>query len=75
VKFIGLESSSIFVHAPEVNRCAQRFIQTLKEKLVWVRSFDMIEALWKALLEFQRTYNETWLIEQHCHRPPAACIR
>ena len=32
-------------------------IRTLKENLLWVRSFETIEELRLALLEFQRTYN------------------
>ena len=43
---------------PEGNGVAERFIRTLKENLLWVRSFDTIEALRLALLEFKRTYNE-----------------
>ncbi len=69
--FIGAESSPAFVRAPEGNGCAERFIRTLKENLLWVRWFDTIEDLRNALLEFQRIYNEHWLIERHSHRPPA----
>jgi len=69
--FIGAESSPAFVRAPEGNGCAERFIRTLKENLLWVRWFDTVEELRQALLEFQRTYNEQWLIERHGHRPPA----
>ena len=43
---------------PEGNGVAERFIRTLKENLLWVRSFDTIEALRLALLELKRTYNE-----------------
>jgi hypothetical protein len=32
----------------------------LKENLLWVRTFDTIEELRAALLEFARHYNETW---------------
>ncbi len=50
----------------------ERFIRTLKENLLWARWFETIEELRQALLVFQRTYNEGWLIERHGHRPPAA---
>jgi len=69
--FIGAESSPAFVRAPEGNGCAERFIRTLKENLLWVRWFETMEDLRNALLEFQRIYNEHWLIERHSHRPPA----
>ena len=50
---------------PEGNGCAERFIRTLKENLLWVRTFETIEELRQALLEFRETYNATWLIERH----------
>lgn len=75
IQFLGATSSPAFVRAPEGNGCAERFIRTLKENLLWVRWFDTIEDLRQALLEFQRTYNEQWIIERHGHRPPAAIRR
>ena len=70
--FLGIESSPAFVRAPEGNGCAERFIRTLKENLLWVRSFETIEQLRHALIEFREVYNTTWLIERHGFRPPAA---
>ena len=75
IRFLGAESSPAFVRAPEGNGCAERFIRTLKENLLWVRWFDTIEDLRQALLAFQKTYNEQWLIERHGHRPPVAIRR
>ncbi len=40
--------------------------------LLWVRTFDTVEELRAALLEFRETYNSTWLIERHGFRPPNA---
>ena len=65
IAFLGIESSPAFVRAPEGNGCAERFIRTLKENLLWVRHFDTIEELRRALLVFRETYNTTWLIERH----------
>ena len=45
VAFFGIESSPSFVREPEGNGVAERFIRTLKENPLWVRSFDTIEAL------------------------------
>ena len=70
--FLGIESSPAFVRAPEGNGCAERFIRTLKENLLWVRTFDTIEDLRQALLAFRDTYNTTWLIERHGFLTPAA---
>jgi putative transposase len=72
LRFLGIESSPAFVRAPEGNGCAERFIRTLKENLLWVRTFDTVEQLRQALLAFRETYNATWLIERHGFRPPNA---
>src|ERR1700674_1487860 len=50
---------------------AERFIRTLKENLLWVRTFDTIEELRAALVEFATRYNETWLVARHGYRTPA----
>jgi transposase InsO family protein len=72
LRFLGIESSPAFVRAPEGNGCAERFIRTLKENLLWVRTFDTVEELRLALLAFRETYNATWLIERHGFRPPSS---
>jgi transposase InsO family protein len=72
LRFLGVESSPAFVRAPEGNGCAERFIRTLKENLLWVRTFATVEELRRALLAFREVYNATWLIERHGFRPPAA---
>jgi len=69
--FLGIESSPAFVRAPEGNGCAERFIRTLKENLLWVRTFRIIEELRQALLAFRETYNTTWLIKRHGFLSPA----
>ena len=48
-----------------------RFIRTLKENLLWVHTFGTIEELRRALVEFARHYNETWLVARHGYRTPA----
>jgi putative transposase len=65
IAFLGIESSPAFVRAPEGNGCAERFIRTLKENLLWVRTFETVEELRQALLHFREIYNSTWLIERH----------
>ena len=51
---------------------AHAVIRTLKENLLWVRTFDTVEELRRALIEFRETYNGMWLIERHGFRPPDA---
>jgi hypothetical protein len=36
-----------------------------------VRTFDTVEELREALIDFRTAYNEHWLIERHGHRSPA----
>jgi transposase InsO family protein len=72
LRFLGIESSPAFVRAPEGNGCAERFIRTLKEQLLWVLTFATVEELRRALLRFKTRYNHEWLIERHGHQPPAA---
>ena len=38
---------------------------------MWVRTFDTIEELRAALLDFATRYNETWLVARHGYRTPA----
>ena len=70
IAFLGIDSSPAFVRAPEGNGCAERFIRTLKENLLWVRTFDTIEELRLALLDFRETYNTTWIVERHRYKTP-----
>ena len=55
---------------PEGNGCAERFIRTLKENLLWVPRFDTLEELRLALIAFRQTYNQSWIIERHGYRTP-----
>ena len=41
----------------------------------FVRSFETIEELRLALLEFKRTYNEQWMLEKYDYRSPAQVRR
>jgi putative transposase len=70
VSFLGIKSSPAFVRAPEGNGCVERFIRTLKENLLWVRTFETIEELRQALQKFMRDYNERWIIGRHGYRTP-----
>ena len=71
IAWLGAASSPAFVRAPEGNGCAERFIRTLKENLLWVRTSRTVEELRLALIEFRQTYNQHWLIGRHDHRSPA----
>ena len=75
LRFLGITSSPAFVRAPEGNGVAERFIRTLKEQLLWVRTFRTVEDLRVALQTWLVTYNEQWLVERHGFRSPAQVRR
>ena len=68
--FLGIESSPAFVREPEGNGCIERFFRTLKEQLLWVRHFQSVPELVRALEEFRALYNQHWLIERLGFEPP-----
>lgn len=71
IAFLAVESSPSFVREPEGNGVAERFIRTLKENLLWVRTFETIEELRLALIEFAQWYNTQWLVARHGYMTPA----
>jgi transposase InsO family protein len=72
LRFLGIRSTPAFVATPEGNGCAERFIRTLKEQLLWIETFATVEELRLALMAFKQRYNERWLVERHGHRTPSA---
>jgi putative transposase len=71
IEFLGIKSSPAFVRAPEGNGCVERAIRTLKEQLLWVKTFDTVEDLRRALLDWAELYNERWMIQRHGYISPA----
>lgn len=65
IAFLGIEPSPAFVRAPEGNGCIERFFGTLKEQLLWVKTFRNAEELRRAVADWTAVYNERWLIERH----------
>ncbi|MCP3100171.1 integrase core domain-containing protein [Myxococcus sp. K15C18031901] len=63
-----------FVRSPEGNGCAERFIRSLKERLLWARTFSTVEEL-RGLLEWAHRYNERWLLERHHFLSPSQARR
>ena len=70
IAFLGMESSPAFVRQPEGNGCVERFIHTLKEQLLWVRTFQTVEELRQVLAEFREWYNQRWIVQRHNYLTP-----
>jgi hypothetical protein len=58
-----------------VNGCAEKFIRTLKKNLLWVKTFETVEQFRLALLEFQKTHNEQWIIQTLGYNTPSQARR
>jgi transposase InsO family protein len=71
ILFLGVESSPAFVHEPQGNGCAERFVRILKENLLWLKPFRNAEELRLALLEFKDQYNRSWILQRHGYKTPA----
>jgi len=68
----GITNSPACVRTPEGNGCAERFMRTLTENLLWARLFDSVEDLRMALFEFREICTTPWLIERHRFRTTSA---
>jgi putative transposase len=73
--FLGMTRAPRFVREPAGHGCAERFIRTLKEQLLWVRTLAPVADLVEALGEFKRPSNERWIIRRHGHRTPSQVRR
>lgn len=70
LRWLGIEDSPAFVGEPPCNGCAERFMRTLKEQVIWTTLYDTAEELAAAIKGFIALYNTQWLIERHGHRTP-----
>jgi len=70
IDHLGIARSPAYHYEPETNGCVEKFIQTLKEQLLWIERFDTFEQLRQAVRDFARLYNREWLLERHGYRTP-----
>lgn len=62
IDHLGIARSPAYHYEPETNGCAEKFIQTLKEQVLWIERFHTLEELRAAVRNFAATYNHEWLL-------------
>jgi putative transposase len=74
IKFWGIAPSFAFVSQPQTNGVVERFNKTLKEQIVYGRTYRNIEELRSAVTVFMGKYNQHWQIEKLGFRSPKQAL-
>lgn len=74
IKFWGIAPSFAFVSQPQTNGVAERFNKTLKEQIIYGRTYRNIEELRVAVTAFMERYNQHWLVEKLGFRSPKQAL-
>lgn len=74
IKFWGMAPSFAFVSQPQTNGVVERFNKTLKEQIVYGRTYRNIEELRVAVTVFMENYNQHWLVEKLGFRSPKQAL-
>ena len=67
---LGFELSYSFVGQPECNGVIERWHRTLKEQLLWTKSWKDAGEVKKAVEKFVETYNEEWILGKLRYQSP-----
>ena len=68
IDYLAIDRSPAFHYEPETNGVVEKFIQTLKEQVLWIEQFDTLEQLRARIRQFAHDYNQHWLLERHGYR-------
>jgi putative transposase len=74
IRFWGIAPSFAFVSQPQTNGVAERFNKTLKEQVIYGRTYRNIEELRIAVTAFMERYNQHWLVEKLGFRSPKQAL-
>jgi transposase InsO family protein len=74
IKFWGIAPSFAFVSQPQTNGVVERFNKTLKEQIVFGRTYRNIDELRSAVTVFMGNYNQHWQIEKLGFRSPKQAL-
>jgi transposase InsO family protein len=70
IKFWGIAPSFAFVREPETNGVVERFNRTLKEQVIYGRTFKNVEEVRAAMTVFVANYNKLWQVEKLNFKSP-----
>lgn len=70
IDHLGIDRSPAFAYEPETNGIVEKFIQTLKEQVLWIEHFDTLDELRARVRQFAADFNAHWLLERHGYRTP-----
>jgi transposase InsO family protein len=70
IRFFGIAPSFAFLREPETNGVVERFFRTLKEQVIYGKSFQDIEELTEAVSRFVGRYNTQWRLEKMGYMSP-----
>ena len=69
-KHLGFNLSYSFIAQPECNGVIERWHKTLKEQLIWTKSWKNLDEVREAVKGFVETYNNFWILEKHGYLSP-----
>jgi putative transposase len=70
IKFWGMTPSYAFIEQPQTNGVAERFFRTLKEQVIYGRTFKNAEEVRLAVEPFIESYNRSWRLERLGYMSP-----
>jgi len=70
IDFLGIARSPAFHYEPETNGCVEKFIQTLKEQVLWIERFDNLHELRARIRHFARDFNDHCCSNATATAPP-----
>lgn len=74
IKYWGIAPSFAFVAEPETNGVVERFNRTLKEQVIYGRTYQNIEELRIAISDFIDRYNTYWHVEKLGFKSPRQAL-
>jgi transposase InsO family protein len=69
-KYWGMSPSFAFIEQPQTNGVTERFIQNIKEQVIYGRVFQNLQEVREAVRRFVDTYNCEWLVEKNGFKSP-----